>query len=455
MSCNWPMVSLKEAGVTLIDCDHKTPKAQNQGLPYVGIPQLKDGCISLEGVRLISEDDFHHWRRKAKPQPNDVILSRRCNPGESAYVPEGLEVALGQNLVLLRSDGNTVYPPFLRWLTRGPHWWSQVSTFINVGAVFDSLKCADIPKFEVPLPPYRVQRNIANALAALDNKIQLNHRINETLEQIAQALFNSWFVDFEPVRAKIAALAAGGSEEDALLAAMSAISGKDAVHLAQMQSEQPQQYAELRATAELFPSAMQESELGEIPEGWSPSTVGHEFDVTMGQSPPGDTYNEEGNGVPFFQGRRDFGERFPSNRVYCSAPKRMANEGDTLLSVRAPVGDTNIARFNCCIGRGLAAIRHKSSCSSFTYYSIIYLGQKLSSYDSEGTVFGSINQKNLKALPVLAPPKIMLKEFNNIVSRLDESIKTNSEQALMLAETRDTLLPKLLSGYFCHDSNKG
>jgi len=349
-------------------------------------------------------------------------------------------------LVLLRSDGTKVHPAFLRWLTQGPQWWSQVNQYLNVGAVFDSLKCADIPKFEVYLPPIDEQKSIAKVLGDLDHKILLNDQINHTLEQMALAIFKSWFVDFEPVKAKIAALEAGGSEEDVLRAAMQAISGKGGEELTRLQAEQPEQYAELRATAELFPSAMQDSELGEIPEGWNPSTVGHEFDVTMGQSPPGDTYNEEGEGAPFFQGRRDFGERFPSNRVYCSAPKRMANEGDTLLSVRAPVGDTNIALTNCCIGRGLAALRHKSGCSSYTYYSIIQLGQALSSYDSEGTVFGSINQKNLRAIPVVAPAIDVLAAFTRTVGSIDELIRVNSEEASTLADTRDTLLPKLLSG---------
>src|SRR5690606_12699819 len=102
----------------------------------------------------------------------------------------------------------------------------------------------------------------------LEEKVGVNQKINQTLEQMAQAIFKSWFVDFEPVKAKIAALEAGGSEEDALRAAMQAISGKGEEELTRLQTEQPEQYAELRATAELFPSAMQDSELGEIPEGW-------------------------------------------------------------------------------------------------------------------------------------------------------------------------------------------
>ena len=275
MSADWKLTTLKEAGVALIDCDHKTPAAQTEGLPYVGIPQVKDGRITLDGVRLISPEDFIHWRRKAKPSPNDVILSRRCNPGETAYVPDGLEIALGQNLVLLRSSGTHIYPPLLRWLARGPFWWEQVNKFINVGAVFNSLKCADIPNFEILLPPLETQIKIAKTLNDLDKKIELNTQTNQTLESIAQAIFKSWFVDFEPVKAKMAAIEAltptlsqREREQKVLLAAMGAISGKNEIELAQMQQENPDDYSQLAETAALFPSAMVESELGEIPEGW-------------------------------------------------------------------------------------------------------------------------------------------------------------------------------------------
>ncbi len=323
---------------------------------------------------------------------------------------------------------------------------SDVLKKMDVGAANPALNRNHVHPIEVLWPVRHVQDQIAEILSALDRKVENNRQINQTLEQMAQAIFKSWFVDFEPVKAKIAALEAGGSQEDALLAAMQVISGKAVEELTRLQTENPKQYTELHTTAELFPSAMQESELGEIPEGWATSTVGHEFDITMGQSPPGDTYNETGDGIPFFQGRRDFCTRFPSYRVYCTQPKRMANSGDTLLSVRAPVGDTNIAASDCCIGRGLAALRHKSNCSSFTYYSVIQLGHKLSSYDSEGTVFGSINQKNLKAIEVPKPPVSLIERFSAGANPLDNQIKNLSKQASSLEELRDSLLPKLLSG---------
>jgi type I restriction enzyme S subunit len=235
MAGEWKRTSLREAGVTLIDCDHRTPPAAEGGYPYVAIPQLKEGRILLNDVRRISPEHFAEWTRKAKPQHHDVILSRRCNPGETAYVPAGLECALGQNLVLLRADGQKLFPPFLRWLVRGTDWWEQVGTFINVGAVFDSLKCADIPNFSMPLPPLAEQLAIAAVLGALDDKIELNRRMNATLEAMARALFQSWFVDFDPVRAKL--------------------DGRQPVGL------DP-------ATAALFPDSFQDSEVGNIPKGW-------------------------------------------------------------------------------------------------------------------------------------------------------------------------------------------
>ena len=203
MGSEWTQMGLGEAGVVLLDCLHKTPAAQDEGYPYITIPEMKSGRLDLKAARRISDEDFVTWTQKALPQPHDVVLSRRCNPGETAYVSsDATEFALGQNLVLLRADGTHIFPPFLRWLLNGPEWWDQIRTFLNVGAVFDSLKCADIPRFEVTLPPLGEQERIAEILGSLDDKIELNRRMNGVLEGVARALFRAWFVDFEPVKAK-------------------------------------------------------------------------------------------------------------------------------------------------------------------------------------------------------------------------------------------------------------
>lgn len=170
------------------------------------------------------------------------------------------------------------------------------------------------------------------------------------------------------------------------------------------------------------------------------------FDLLMGQSPPGDTYNDSGDGLPFFQGRTDFGFRFPENRKYCSAPTRIAETGDTLVSVRAPVGDINLASERCCIGRGVAALRHKGGGRSFTYYTAWSLQEELRQYENTGTVFGAINKKQFETLPTVDPGPAVIQAFEEIVSALDSRIESNERESRTLAHTRDLLLPRLMSG---------
>jgi type I restriction enzyme S subunit len=166
----------------------------------------------------------------------------------------------------------------------------------------------------------------------------------------------------------------------------------------------------------------------------------------MGQSPPGESYNKIGKGMPFYQGRADFESRFPKRRVYCTAPSRFAKAGDTLISVRAPVGDINMAAEDCSIGRGVAAARHKSGSRSYTYQFMRSLESIFASFEAEGTVFGSISKKDFHNIPCFAPPPEIVATFENLVSPMDNQIMVLSIESNYLTQLRDTLLPKLLSG---------
>jgi type I restriction enzyme, S subunit len=270
-----------------------------------------------------------------------------------------------------------------------------------------------IKSFPIALPAIAEQVEISTALESIDDRITLLRETNTTLEAIAQALFKSWFVDFDPVHAKMQGRAPEGMDE---------------------------------ATIALFPDGFEESELGSVPKGWGLSTVGKAFVLTMGQSPPGDTYNQKADGLPFYQGRTDFGFRFPTKRIYCNAPTRLAEIGDALVSVRAPVGDVNMAIETCCIGRGVAAVRHPDGCSGYTFYTMRNLGERFKNFNSEGTVFGSINKKDFEALPVLEPSHPVLLAFDKFSKALDGRIVINEEQIRLLVELRDALLPRLISG---------
>lgn len=168
--------------------------------------------------------------------------------------------------------------------------------------------------------------------------------------------------------------------------------------------------------------------------------------ITMGQSPSGSSYNEDGVGEVFYQGRAEFGFRFPKRRLFTTEPKRKAEAGDVLLSVRAPVGDLNIAYERCCIGRGLGAIHSKTGHSSFVLYTMFALRSQLDVFNGEGTVFGSINRDALNAIPIDIPPVTEIDQFEVVAHPIDELIRANYEENCRLEAIRDSLLPKLMSG---------
>ena len=174
------------------------------------------------------------------------------------------------------------------------------------------------------------------------------------------------------------------------------------------------------------------------------ATLADFANVTMGQSPTGSSYNEAGIGTIFYQGRAEFGWRYPTQRLSTTEPKRMAKAGDVLMSVRAPVGDLNLAYEDCCIGRGLAAIH--CDYPSYGLYLMRSLHKKLDAYNGEGTVFGSINGKALNGLPIALPNNAAIRAFEKEAAPIDTQIRNNEVESRALVALRDTLLPKLMSG---------
>lgn len=269
-------------------------------------------------------------------------------------------------------------------------------------------------------PDDEEQESIANVLSSLDDKIELNRRMNATLEGMAQAIFRDWFVDFGPVRRKMG----GETDPVAILGGL---------------IPDPAKAATLAA---LFPDALGDDGL---PMGWEWMPLSDQFRLTMGQSPPGDTYNDVGEGLPFFQGRTDFGFRYPENRKFCSAPTRIAQADDTLVSVRAPVGDLNMAWEESCIGRGVAAVRHPAG-PAFTYCTLQSLKPELKQFEDAGTVFGAINKKQFEQLKTVGAPRPVVEAFEELTGVTVSRIRAATAENRTLAETRDYLLPRLMSG---------
>ncbi|HJH28282.1 MAG TPA: restriction endonuclease subunit S [Methanosarcinaceae archaeon] len=459
MKSKWQHLSLREAGISLIDCVHKTPEAKDEGFPYVAIPQMKDGRINFSSTRKISHEDFLAWTVKAKPEAHDIVISRRCNPGESAYVPEGVEFALGQNLVLLRSDGKKVYRPYLRWLLNSPFWWAEVRKFMNVGAIFTSLKCADVPNFKLPIPPLDEQIKISEILHSLDQKIELNYQINQTFESMAQAIFKSWFVDFDPVKAKITALKSGEDAEGVTRAAMRAITGKTDDELDQMQSGQPEEYAQLKTTAELFPATMQDSELGEVPEGWE---VGNFKDccgrVESGGTPKRSEKSYWGGKIKWLAS----GE--VRDVIVLDTKEKITEEGLKNSSAKLwPKGTTVVAMYGATAGQvcmissemsanqACCALIPKPEFISYIFFSARNAVSSLSDRAS-GSAQQNLNKSLVANHECLIPEIGVMKQFEKSISPFLDKWRYNEIESANLSQVRDTLLPKLLSGELSVDA---
>ncbi|WP_435547340.1 restriction endonuclease subunit S [Desulfobacterium sp. N47] len=186
----------------------------------------------------------------------------------------------------------------------------------------------------------------------------------------------------------------------------------------------------------------------EAQEDWQDGKFPDEFDYVMGASPPGESYNETGVGIPMFQGNADFEFRFPKRRIFTTDPKKFAEKYDTLVSVRAPVGAQNMANEKCCIGRGVAAFRYKRNNGyyTYTYFKMKSLMKEIQSFNDTGTVFGSISKADFEAFEIIIPPSELVDRCQAEIKPIDDKVITNIIQIHTLEKLRDTLLPKLMSG---------
>ena len=428
---------------------HPTSKDYvEDGIPFIMASDLSNGLVNFSSCKFITEKQANTLR-KGFSIAGDILLSHKATIGRTATVQENKYpfLVLTPQVTYYRvKDKQKLNNLYLKYYFDSQYFQSILQQWACSGSTRAYIGITEQLKLPIILPDIDTQNEIVDIIDGLDQKIQLNTQINQTLEQIAQALFKSWFVDFDPVRAKVQALSDGLSLEQAELAAMQAISGKTPEELTALSQTQPERYAELAETAKAFPCEMVEVDGVEVPKGWELSTIGDCYDVVMGQSPKGETYNENKQGMLFYQGRAEFGWRFPTPRLFTTDPKRIAEQNSILMSVRAPVGDINIALEKCCIGRGLAALQHKSKSLSFGLYQIQSIKSELDLFNGEGTVFGSINQANLKNIQIINPDEKFIQLFEKYLSSCDSKIMNNEIENNALKEIRDLLLPRLLNG---------
>lgn len=384
----WKRVKLGDVVSLVIDHRGKTPTKlggdwSDQGYRALSAKSVKTRqLVNLDAIRYVGEDLYRRWM-KEEIQRGDILVTSEAPYGEVFYWNSDEKIVLSQRLFGLRVKTGVDSAYVAQYMTTSS--FRKEMDARATGTTVFGLRQPELLDCAIELPPLSTQRKIAAVLGALDDKIENNRKICVNLEAQAQALFKSWFVDFEPFG-------------------------------------------------------------GKMPSGWKMGKLGEIADITMGQSPDGKSLNENDDGITFFQGRAEFGCRYPTKRLSTTEPKRMAKMGDVLLSVRAPVGDLNIALEDCCIGRGLAAIRSKLNAQSFMYYLLKTKKPEFDLYEGAGTIFGSINKDSLHGLLAFSPDVETLGRFEDLASSFDKMYHERELESRALAATRDALLPKLMSG---------
>ena len=400
-----------------------------------GIPvyEQQHAIYGTREFRFFIDEEKYQTLSRFTVKPNDLIISCSGTLGRISVINNNDPVGIiSQALLILRPDVLCIDPTFFYYILSSPAGFQSLVSVSTGSVQVNIAKRSIIESIEIPLPPLPEQKAIAHILGSLDDKIELNRQMNATLESMAQALFKSWFVDFDPVIDN--ALVAGNPIPEEL------------TERAEVRRKALTDGTANREIAKQFPATFQlTEELGWIPEGWEVKPIVEQVSLTMGQSPSSEYYNKIGKGLPFHQGVTNYGERFPKHEQYSTGGNRHAEQGDILFSVRAPVGRINISDCRIIIGRGLSALRHKKNYQGFLVYFLKHVFQKEDSIGS-GTIFNAVNKKDMESIPYLIPTDDLAIIFNTIANSLDKKIANNAIQTQSLSNIRDTLLPKLISG---------
>ncbi|MDP2534058.1 restriction endonuclease subunit S [Photobacterium damselae subsp. piscicida] len=380
------------------------------GPKFLRITDIQGGVVDWDTVPYceIPESKLN----KNLLSQGDIVVARTGNSTGENYMFSGDEPSVFTSyLIRFKVDSNIANPHYVWLQMRTRRWWDFVSG-AKSGSAQAGANATVLGKFEVNLPPKYVQDYVVEVISCLSSKISLNTSTNQTLEQMAQAIFKSWFVDFNPVKAK-------------------------------MNGEQPEGMD--AATASLFPEKLVESELGLIPDGWEVGTLSSIVDVIMGQSPKGTTYNDQGDGTPLVNGPVEFGVYHPVAQKWTTAPTKFSKDKDLIVCVRgSTTGRYVVSDGEYCLGRGVCSIRSDDSPAYANYLFKSQLNSLL--ILTTGSTFPSWSGPTLKNFKVVVPPKSNIEKFESVVGNLCSLMAQNTSENESLSLLRDSLLPKLLSG---------
>ena len=383
-------------------------RTENILIDYLETSNLIKGQITnVQSVCLLDAPS-----RAQRQVRHHTILYSLVRPNQKHYgilsfPQENLVVSTGFVTIDVKPEYHcTIDPLYLYAMLTQDDMTEHLQT-IAEGAVssYPALLPSDIANLEFDFPTFEIQRATSFFIDNLNRKIELNRAINHNLEAMAKQLYDYWFVQFDFPDENGRPYKSGGGK--------------------MVYNENTKRY---------------------IPKDWDDGIFADIANITMGQSPDGSSYNEEGVGSIFYQGSTDFGLRFPSVRMFTTFPSRFAKQGDILMSVRAPVGAVNIANTDCCIGRGLSAINPKIGSITYIYYVVYYLKVRFDNLNMAGTTFGSITKEELFNLPVVVPSDNVIERFDSICRPIFDKQMVIGAEIEYLAKQRDEILPLLMNG---------
>ena len=448
---NWKVMKLSEVATIVgggTPSSSKSEYFENGNIPWITPKDLSgyNKRYISKGERNITELGLKNSSAKLLPK-NTVLLTSRAPIGYVAIASNEISTNQGFKSLVL-NDGHI--PEFFYYLLKNNvHILESRAT----GSTFKEISGQILKDTELSIPTPDIQQKIVDILSPLDDKIELNTQINQTLEQIAQALFKSWFVDFDPVRAKVQALSDGLSLEQAELAAMQAISGKTAEELTALSQTQPDRYAELAETAKAFPCEMVEVDGVKVPKGWEVKELGSLMTIKRGGSPRPikDFISDKGlNWVKISDATAEDNPFLFSTKEYIKSEGLsktvLLKKGSLILSNSATPGLPRFLELDACIHDGWLYFSDiKSLTQEYLYFFFLNIRNDLVA-QGNGSVFTNLKTDIVKAQKAIVPDERAIYYFDKQVKSIMNLIKYNTANSISLKETRDLLLPRLLNG---------
>lgn len=408
------VVNLEELCTGIIDCPHSTPKWQDKGIPVIRNYNLKDGKIDCTNLSFVSEEDYKERVKRAIPEESDIIISREAPMGVVGIVPKEFQCCLGQRLVLLKIDKSKCLPKYLLYTLMSEYVQVQIRRINQTGSIVSNLNISSLKELKIPLHIFEEQRKIANILSAIDDKIQINHQINQELEAMAKTLYDYWFVQFD------------------------------------FPDQNGKPYKSSGGKMVYNPELKRE-----IPEGWEVETLkDFESKIITGKTPSRANSDNFGGEIPFIT----IGDIRGNTFIYSTSEtltdlgasvqqNKYLPEGSLCVSCIATVGEIGFTTEWSHANQQINSIVFEDETNRYyLYFALKNYFENANASAKTGNTFTNMNKEDFSGIRIILPRNEIKNNFHKITEPYFAQIKCLQGQNQELTQLRDWLLTMLMNG---------